>query len=197
MRLFFLVIIFILNFQSWIKANDKSEFEIEGMSLRSSLLDYLSQKEIDKLDKTFTYRNKDAYQIVITNDILKLEIYDFLQLDLKTNDNDYIIPLIAGVIVYEKKIEQCKLKKEQIVQEILSEFPTLERNDIDKPHPFDKTNDSTVYQSYFFLDTGDVIGIECEDWSKDLEEKLNYTDRLKVTLVSSEHNNWLVNKAHN
>jgi len=197
MRLFFIVIIFVLNFQSWIIADDASEFEIEGMSLRSSLLDHLSQKEIDKIDKTFTYRNKDAYQIIITNDILKLDSYDFLQLDLKTNDSDYKIPLIAGVIEYKKKIEQCKVKKEQIVQEIMSAFPELERNDTDKPHPFDKTNDSIVYQSYFFLNSGDVIGIECEDWSKDLEKKLNYTDRLKVTLVSSEHNYWLVNKAHN
>ena len=197
MRLFFIIIIFILNFQSWIIADDASEFEIEGMSLRSSLLDHLSKKEINKIDKVFTYRNKDAYQIVITNDILKLDTYDFLQLDLKTNDSDYKIPLIAGVIEYEKKIEQCKLKKEQIVQDIMSEFPTLERNDTDKPHPFDKTNDSIVYQSYFFLNSGDVIGIECEDWSKDLEKKFNYTDRLKVTLVSIEHNYWLVNKAHN
>ena len=197
MRLFFILIIFILNFQSWIIADDASEFEIEGMSLRSSLLDHLSKKEINKIDKVFTYRNKDVYQIVITNDILKLDTYDFLQLDLKTNDSDYKIPLIAGVIEYEKKIEQCKLKKEQIVQDIMSEFPTLERNDTDKPHPFDKTNDSIVYQSYFFLNSGDIIGIECEDWSKDLEKKFNYTDRLKVTLVSSEHNYWLVNKAHN
>lgn len=197
MRLFFIIIIFILNFQSWIIADDASEFEIEGMSLRSSLLDHLSKKEINKIDKVFTYRNKDVYQIVITNDILKLDTYDFLQLDLKTNDSDYKIPLIAGVIEYEKKIEQCKLKKEQIVQDIMSEFPTLERNDTDKPHPFDKTNDSIVYQSYFFLNSGDIIGIECEDWSKDLEKKFNYTDRLKVTLVSSEHNYWLVNKAHN
>lgn len=197
MRLFFIIIIFILNFQSWIIADDASEFEIEGMSLRSSLLDHLSKKEINKIDKVFTYRNKDVYQIVITNDILKLDTYDFLQLDLKTNDSDYKIPLIAGVIEYEKKIEQCKLKKEQIVQDIMSEFPTLERNDTDKPHPFDKTNDSIVYQSYFFLNSGDIIGIECEDWSKGLEKKFNYTDRLKVTLVSSEHNYWLVNKAHN
>jgi hypothetical protein len=197
MRLFFILIIFILNFQSWIIADDASEFEIEGMSLRSSLLDHLSKKEINKIDKVFTYRNKDVYQIVITNDILKLDTYDFLQLDLKTNDSDYKIPLIAGVIEYEKKIEQCKLKKEQIVQDIMSEFPTLERNDTDKPHPFDKTNDSIVYQSYFFLNSGDIIGIECEDWSKGLEKKFNYTDRLKVTLVSSEHNYWLVNKAHN
>ena len=197
MRLFFILIIFILNFQSWIIADDASEFEIEGMSLRSSLLDHLSKKEINKIDKVFTYRNKDVYQIVITNDILKLDTYDFLQLDLKTNDSDYKIPLIAGVIEYEKKIEQCKLKKEQIVQEIMSEFPILDRNDTDKPHPFDKTNDSIVYQSYFFLNSGDIIGIECEDWSKGLEKKFNYTDRLKVTLVSSEHNYWLVNKAHN
>ena len=69
MRLFFIIIIFILNFQSWIIADDASEFEIEGMSLRSSLLDHLSKKEINKIDKIFTYRSKDAYQIIITNDI--------------------------------------------------------------------------------------------------------------------------------
>ena len=53
-----------------------------------------------------------------------------------------------------------------------------------------------VYQSYFFLKSEDVIGVECEDWSKETENNLNYTDRLKVSLVSKKHNSWLINEAH-
>ena len=42
MRTFFIILIFIFSFQSWTKADNISEFEIEGISIGSSLLDYIS-----------------------------------------------------------------------------------------------------------------------------------------------------------
>ena len=39
----FLVLILIFNFQSWTKANDISEFEIEGMSIGDSALDFIEK----------------------------------------------------------------------------------------------------------------------------------------------------------
>ena len=48
MRVFLSVIIFIISFQSWTKAGDIGEFEIEGISIGDSLLDYFSTAEINK-----------------------------------------------------------------------------------------------------------------------------------------------------
>ncbi len=192
-----LIFILILNFQTLVKSDDIKEFEIEGISIGDSLLEYLSIQKINNLKKFYSYKNKDVYQIVITNDILELETYEFLQLDLKAKDKNYNIPLIGAVIEFPKKIEKCKIKKEEITKDIMKAFPKLIRKDDEKPHPADNSNDSMIYQSFFVLKSGDIIGIECEDWSNKLEKKLNYTDRLKVTLVSSKHNNWLIKEAHN
>ena len=46
MRIFLAVLVLIFSLQSWAKADDIKEFEIEGMSVGDSLLDYFSEEEI-------------------------------------------------------------------------------------------------------------------------------------------------------
>ncbi|MDA9654054.1 hypothetical protein N9T13_00420 [Candidatus Pelagibacter sp.] len=196
MKRLLLILILTLSFQSLTKADDIKDFEIEEMSIGDSLLNFLTQDTIDQIKKSYTYHNKDTYILVITKDILKLNTYDFLQIDIKSDDSNYNIPLIAGVLEFPEKIKECKKKKEEIIKDIQSTFAKLIRTDNDGFHPGDTTNNSMVYQSYFFLKSDDVIAVECEDWSKEKENNLNYTDRLKVTLVSKKHNNWLINEAH-
>ena len=48
MRVFIAVLVLIFSLQSFTKADDISEFEIEGMSIGDSALDYLSKSEIEK-----------------------------------------------------------------------------------------------------------------------------------------------------
>ena len=60
MRVFIAVLVLIFSLQSWTKADDISEFEIEGMSIGDSLLDHFSEEEIK--EKTNTVIN-----ILITN----------------------------------------------------------------------------------------------------------------------------------
>ena len=43
-----LILILTLSLQSWTKADDISEFEIEGMSIGDSALDFFSESEIKK-----------------------------------------------------------------------------------------------------------------------------------------------------
>ena len=54
MRFFLLILILTFSFQSWTKADDISEFEIEGMSVGDSLLDFFTEKEIN------TAKNKEG-----------------------------------------------------------------------------------------------------------------------------------------
>ena len=46
MKLFLSVLILIFSLQSWTKADDIRDFEIEGISIGDSLLDFYSEKEI-------------------------------------------------------------------------------------------------------------------------------------------------------
>ena len=46
MRVFIAILVLIFSLQSWTKANDIGEFEIEGMSIGDSLLDYYPEKLI-------------------------------------------------------------------------------------------------------------------------------------------------------
>ena len=52
MRSFFLVLILIFGLQSWTKADDIRDFEIEGISIGDSLLDHFSESEVINLGNT-------------------------------------------------------------------------------------------------------------------------------------------------
>ena len=59
MRLFIIVLVLILSFQSWTKADVAKDFEIEGMTIDDSLLDFFSEKEIIKNKQEAQYPNDD------------------------------------------------------------------------------------------------------------------------------------------
>ena len=48
MKRLLLILILTLSFQSWTKADDIRDFEIEGISVGDSLLDYFTKEEIKK-----------------------------------------------------------------------------------------------------------------------------------------------------
>ena len=49
MRVFIAALVLIFSLQSWTKADDISDFQIEGMSIGDSLLDYMNKDEIKKI----------------------------------------------------------------------------------------------------------------------------------------------------
>ena len=190
-----LIILFIFNSVS-ASADDIADFQIEGMSIGDSLLLHVSKNEIDQLRKYNVYPNKDYYTFYIEKEFLKLNSYDFLQIDLKKNDKNFIIPVIGGIINFPNNIDKCKLKKKEIINEIINTYPNLNREDRNTTHPQDKTNKSYVYQTYFRLNNGAIV-IDCEDWSTDKEISNNYKDQLKVYVISNESNKGLNNGAYN
>ena len=93
MRVFLSVLILIFSLQSWTKADDIFEFEIEGMSIGDSLLDYFSKDEIK------SNINYDSYEWISEKKFLDFELYDSerfnqyegVQITIKINDKKYII----------------------------------------------------------------------------------------------------------
>ena len=61
-KIFLTIIVLIFSLQSWTKADDIRDFQIEGMSIGDSLLDYFTKNEIKKSSKSY-YKNKKTFLI--------------------------------------------------------------------------------------------------------------------------------------
>ena len=83
------LIIFVLLFSSKVFADDISDFEIEGMSLGDSLLDYFSEEEIIEKEEYF-YKNKKFVGIIFNNHP-SFSIYEDVDFAYKPKDKKYII----------------------------------------------------------------------------------------------------------
>ena len=196
MKNFFTVLILIFVLQSWSKADDIRDFQIEGLSVGDSLLIHISKKKIEQLKKYNTYPNKKFYTLYLEKEFFNLNTYDFIQIDLKRGDKDYILPVVGGVIDFPKNINSCKIKKKKIINEIINTFPNLNKEDRTGAHPQDKTNKSLVYQTVFRLKNGAIV-IDCEDWSDAMEKNYNFVDQLKIYVLTNDYNNWLNKEAYN
>ena len=58
MKRFLLILILTFSFQTWTKADDIRDFQIEGMSIGDSALGYFSKKEIKK-NKRNWFKDKE------------------------------------------------------------------------------------------------------------------------------------------
>ena len=92
----------LFSFQTSSLADDIRDFEIEGISLYSSLLDYFTEKKIkDKLkdENTYYYKN-NKYAIIGFDKISSDQIYERIVVTIKPKDNKYIIYEIRGEIKF-------------------------------------------------------------------------------------------------
>ena len=109
MKVFIAVLVLIFSLQSLTKADDISEFEIEGISIGDSLLDIFTKKEIDSIEPTYYPNSKKFHDVPIISSIFKN--YDQITFGLKANDQGYIIYSLAGQLYYENDFKSCIKKK--------------------------------------------------------------------------------------
>ena len=114
----------ILLFSSSVFADGISDFEIEGMSIGDSLLDYMSEDEI----KREIELNKGRYQYLENSDKFvdvykydRLKTYDEMFFFVKPDDERYLIYDINGVIDFTNDFNGCK-KKQQEITEVFSKI---------------------------------------------------------------------------
>ena len=83
-RLFLYLFLILFTLQIPSQADDIRDFEIEGMSIGDSALDYFSEEEIKKV-KIFIFKSKDYFSAQIYNDS-KFVLYDAVQFFFKEKD---------------------------------------------------------------------------------------------------------------
>jgi len=188
MRVFIAVLILIFSFQSWTRADDIQDFEIEGISIGDSLLDYMTKKEIKSSRRNYV-KNKKYYAVGYDEN---LNNYDQLDIYLKSGDNKYIVRSLGGTIFMKTK--ECLIKKKEIIEELRDIFSNATESTYDNvSHSYDKSGKSKQHSTGFLLKNNnddDHIRVECLDWSKKFENENNWQDNLNVSAYSKEILMW-------
>ena len=190
LSLYLFLILFTLQTPS--QADDIRDFQIEGMSIGDSALDYFSEKEIKKNSKNY-YKNK-KYTPVENNNFSFFQTYDAVDLRFKTNDKKYIIQSIAGVFYYDKNVKDCYKRMDQVVKDIkefLDDIEYQHRKLVEK-HSADKSGKSKVTSSYFDFESKDMAYVQCYDYS----DESGWGDHLKVGIATKEFVYFLENEAY-
>jgi hypothetical protein len=107
MKKLLLILILILSFQTLVKGDNIRDFEIEGMSIGNSALDFFNKNEIIK-NKYYAYSSKKYYQTYFT--LPSSSIYSSIQISIKEGDKNYIMTSIEGGIL-PINYNKCKQKK--------------------------------------------------------------------------------------
>lgn len=207
MRIFIAILILINSLNSFTKADDVRDFEIEGIGISLSLLDFFTKDQIEKeknSEFTFVYKNNKFMKIGMGEGEgfylqKNISIYDDIGIIIKPNDHDYIVYGVQGRIFCDEGINYCLSKQEEIILDLKKIFSS--KSSIDKyedKHSADKTGKSIVYiNDFIFKHTEDIIGVTVTDWSEEMTSKKKWYDNLKVDIFSSEYVNFLRNEAFN
>ena len=195
MRLFLSVLILIFSLQCWAKADDIRDFQIEGMSVGDSLLNYFSKTTIKNSAQEDQFPN-DKYYIRSFWKVENFKQYELVNIYHLKNDTKYIIAGITGLVRYDNNISKCLKEKDIIEDQFDTEFESAEKASGQLKKSFDKTGKSKGYVTeYTFID-GSVVQIACDDWSEEMS-KNGYSDSLTISIQTVDLGNFILNYAYN
>ena len=188
MRRLILIVIIFFSTQSLMRADDIRDFEIEGMSLYESALNFFSETKIKNNEEDY-YQNKTFKTATI--DSRNFEIYQDVQISYKDGDKEYILYDISGIV--DKKYDICL----EDIKSISLEFnEMLTKTNFEKLYTFKNDSDpsgrSEVSDMYWEFDSGDKILLACYKWNPEFEK--GYVDEMRVTISSKEFDKFLLNE---
>lgn len=191
MKIFFLLII--LFFSPFIFAEDISDFEIEGISVGDSLLNYYTETEINNSSKTVYPKSDKYYQIVLH--AKENSQYHNYNIGVKKGDKKYIIRLMNGLIYFEGEIDRCLNHKDTVFKDISSMFSSNQLSEYEYVYNTLADGKSIAYISDFELDTG-FIRIYCIKYSNATKKEIGFRDSFSIDITTQEYINWINEEAY-
>tara|TARA_B100001123_G_C14881057_1_gene856029 strand:- start:151 stop:708 length:558 start_codon:yes stop_codon:yes gene_type:complete len=179
------LILVVLFFSSSVLAEDISDFQIEGMSIGDSLLDYLSEEEILKQinNPKTSYDDRDPpekYSEIYKYDGLKT--YSLVSVFVEDGDKKYLIQGMFGHLK-NSSIEKCLEEKLKVIKE----FDILFKEEAEVSNFEFSIPEGFIYESRYFLNTLDRVNIQCI-------KAPNYQEHnsLLISLTNHALSEWLV-----
>tara|TARA_B110000037_G_C16960039_1_gene440561 strand:- start:51 stop:632 length:582 start_codon:yes stop_codon:yes gene_type:complete len=189
-----LILIISLSFQSLTKADEITDFEIEGISIGDSLLDIFTKKEIDSIDPTIYPDSEKFFDLAIVSN--KFDNYDQVTFGIKKNDKKYIIYSLVGDLYFNNAFLKCMKKKKEILKDIISLFPTEKKSDY--KYIYKNIDDGKSYAEItdFEFKNKNVVKVFCVNWTKESKEKRKFEDMLSVAVITNEYQTWINYEAY-
>ena len=196
MRIFIAILVLIFSIQNLAKSDDISEFQIEGISIGDSALNFYSKKEIKKFMRENFSKSKKFY--LMENDISKFQQYDTVQFAFKKKDKKFIIYGLSGGIWFESNINECLNKMYEIEKDLDIIFNDVVKKKFGESKlQADKSGESIqLEQIQYFIPDGGIVSVDCNDYSKKLTNKYGYTDNLSITIYSKEYADFVMYEAY-
>ena len=162
------------------QADDIRDFQIEGMSIGDSLLNYMSENEIKKYDKPiYLHPGSDKYKSAYLSR-KNFQTYKRVKISYLKDDKKYKIESLVGMIFFPNNIKSCLKLKNKIEKDFDTIFPIAKKKSGTIKKGYDRTGKSTTTMSEYVLPSEDAAIISCDDWSNEMTERENFIDQLNV-----------------
>ena len=203
MKKIFFLIILVLSFQNPSLAENIRNFQIEGMKIGDSALDYFSESQLENNEQGWHNYSYNEYS---TSFMPGKGIYNWFLVTYKNDDTNFIIEgLVGGLEKRNYDIKECNNKLNATALNISKLFKNTTREekkyfelteDADQTYPF--TGKSVVTSlSFNFLDGAKII-LACYDIKKEAKENesllksvLKQNDSFRIDVRSSAFANHL------
>jgi len=185
-------------------ADDISDFQIEGISIGDSLLDYMSEdeilKKIELKENDFSYlKEPNKYVQINLNKAfptyksgLSFLVKNNSSNQYITNQNEkYRIESIHGVIDYNEDFDGCIAKRNEIVKVLSSMFPNAQKTESDYAHSADPSGSSIVDGVWYTLDSVADVSAYCTNHEETFRFKMDWDEGLSIGISSAEVSTWL------
>ena len=177
MKRLLLILILTLSFQSLTRADDISDFEIEGMSIGDSLLDYMDKNLITKaINSEFSYYYKKDFVSISTWDIRdRFKIYDDVGVVLGHADKKYQIFALEGTLYFrDNDIDKCYKKQNEIADSIKKSLNLNKEYTFFVPKNELASHHLSVKSTDFELSGGGAIRAICYEIKEGVQENSDY-----------------------
>jgi len=186
-------------------ADDISDFEIEGISIGDSLLDYMTEDEIlDEIERNkghyLNLKEPEKYaEVIVFKD---KSVYQNISVKVKNNSSNkyvskknekYEILSIRGQIFYNNNFEGCITKRDEIAEILSGMFPNSQKNEYFYTSSVEPSGKSHIDQIDFEYASGDKATIYCSDYEETWRIKGNFDEGINVSIKLKEISSWLSN----
>ena len=206
MKKIFFLLIFFLSFQKLSSAENIQNFQIEGMKIGDSALNYFSESQLENNEQGWHNYSYNEYS---TSYMPGKGIYNWFLVSYKNDDNNFIIEwLVGGLEKSNYDIKECNNKLDVVALNISKLFKNIVqeekksyklKQDAAQTYPF--TGKSVVTSlSFNFLDGAKII-LSCYNMDKEAKENesflksvLKQNDSFRIDVRSGAFANHLKKK---